>query len=269
MPAKAGDVTDLSLVPGSGRFPLEEEMATHSITLAWRIPWSEGDWWAVVHGSQTVGHDWSDLSHSNLVSVLKHCGVVLPVSGTLINVSYSTHSFVSATLLTLSEVKWLSHVQLFVTPWTVAYQAPPSMGFSRQEYWNELSFPSPGDLPDQRIKPGLLHWRQMLYHLSHQGNTHLFSFFRGFPLCEDFIFYLATLLFVNIPVFHLSDFKMLLWHSCTFLLDICLGVDMHMSSFIRYGEILFISNSTNWQFSQQYMKIPIILFIYLLKFYFI
>ena len=154
MPAKAGDVTDLSLVPGSGRFPLEEEMATHSITLAWRIPWSEGDWWAVVHGSQTVGHDWSDLSHSNLVSVLKHCGVVLPVSGTLINVSYSTHSFVSATLLTLSEVKWLSHVQLFVTPWTVAYQAPPSMGFSRQEYWNELSFPSPGDLPDPGIKAG-------------------------------------------------------------------------------------------------------------------
>ena len=44
-------------------------------------------------------------------------------------------------------------VQLFVTPWTVAYQAPPSMGFSRQEYWIELPFPSPGDLPDPGIKP--------------------------------------------------------------------------------------------------------------------
>ena len=41
------------------------------------------------------------------------------------------------------EVKSLSHVQLFVTPWTVAYQAPPSMGFSRQEYWSGLPFPSP------------------------------------------------------------------------------------------------------------------------------
>ena len=40
-----------------------------------------------------------------------------------------------------------------VTPWTVAHQAPLSMGFSRQEYWSGLSFPSPGDLPDPGIKP--------------------------------------------------------------------------------------------------------------------
>ena len=38
-------------------------------------------------------------------------------------------------------------------PWTVAHQAPPSMGFSRQEYWSGLPFPSPGDLPDPGIKP--------------------------------------------------------------------------------------------------------------------
>ena len=44
-----------------------------------------------------------------------------------------------------SEVKSLSRVQLFVTPWTVAYQAPLSMGFSRQEYWSELPFPPPVD----------------------------------------------------------------------------------------------------------------------------
>ena len=50
-------------------------------------------------------------------------------------------------------VKSLSHTRLFVTPWTVACQAPPSMGFSRQEYWNGLPFPSPGDLPDPGIKP--------------------------------------------------------------------------------------------------------------------
>ena len=46
----------------------------------------------------------------------------------------------------LSEVKSLSRVQLFATPWTVAYQALPSMGFSRQEYWSGLPFPSPGYL---------------------------------------------------------------------------------------------------------------------------
>ena len=41
------------------------------------------------------------------------------------------------------KVKLLSRVQLFATPWTVAYQAPPSMGFSRQEYWSGLPLPSP------------------------------------------------------------------------------------------------------------------------------
>ena len=41
-----------------------------------------------------------------------------------------------------------------MTPWTVACQAPLSMGFSRQKYWSRLSFPSPGDLPDPGIKPG-------------------------------------------------------------------------------------------------------------------
>ena len=54
--------------------------------------------------------------------------------------------------------KWkclpLSHVQLFVTPWTEAHQAPPSMGFSRQEYWSGLPFPSPGNLLDLGIKSG-------------------------------------------------------------------------------------------------------------------
>ena len=40
-----------------------------------------------------------------------------------------------------------------MTPWTVAYQAPPSLGFSRQEYWSGLPFPSPGDLPNLGIEP--------------------------------------------------------------------------------------------------------------------
>ena len=52
------------------------------------------------------------------------------------------------------KVKLLSHVRLFVTPWTVAYQAPQSMEFSKQEYWSGLPFPSPGDLPNPGIKPG-------------------------------------------------------------------------------------------------------------------
>ena len=49
-----------------------------------------------------------------------------------------------------------SHVQLFVTPWTIAHQAPLSMGFSRQEYWSRLPFPPPGCLPNPGIEPASL-----------------------------------------------------------------------------------------------------------------
>ena len=53
-------------------------------------------------------------------------------------------------------VRTLSCVWLFVTLWTVAHQAPLFMGFSRQEYWNKLPFPTPGDLPDPGIEPAPL-----------------------------------------------------------------------------------------------------------------
>ena len=51
-------------------------------------------------------------------------------------------------------MKLLSRVRLFATPWTVAHQASPSMGFSRQEYWSGLPFPAPRDLPNPGIEPG-------------------------------------------------------------------------------------------------------------------
>ena len=56
----------------------------------------------------------------------------------------------------------LSHIRLFVTPWTVARQAPLSMGFCRQEYWSGFPGPPPGDLPNPGVEPclsGLLHWQ--------------------------------------------------------------------------------------------------------------
>ena len=56
-----------------------------------------------------------------------------------------------------------------VTPWAVACQAPLSMGFSRQEYWRGLPFPSLGDLLDLGIEPSLLHYRQ-IYQLSYKGS---------------------------------------------------------------------------------------------------
>ena len=64
------------------------------------------------------------------------------------------------------KVKLLSGVWLFASPRTVAYQVPPSMRFSRQEYCSGLPFPSLGDFPNKILNLGLLHCRQMLYHLS-------------------------------------------------------------------------------------------------------
>ena len=69
------------------------------------------------------------------------------------------------------QAKLLSRVWLFATPWTVARQAPLSMGFSRQEYWSGLPCLPPGDLPDPGIEPrSLLHCRQIRYHMSHWGS---------------------------------------------------------------------------------------------------
>ena len=70
----------------------------------------------------------------------------------------------------LVKVKSLSRVRLFATPWTVAYQAPPSMGFSRQGYWSGFHFLLQGIFLTQGSNPGLPRCRQMLYPLSHQGS---------------------------------------------------------------------------------------------------
>ena len=61
---------------------------------------------------------------------------------------------VMTNLVKWNEMKPLSCVGIFETPWTVAHQAPPSMGFSRQEYWSGLPFPSPEDLPNPGMEPG-------------------------------------------------------------------------------------------------------------------
>ena len=69
----------------------------------------------------------------------------------LYSFSFSVEMFMCSLYESESEVSQLC--QLFATPWTVAYQASLSMGFSRQEYWSGLPFPSPGDLPHLGIEP--------------------------------------------------------------------------------------------------------------------
>jgi len=66
-----------------------------------------------------------------------------------------------------------SSISLFVTPWTVAHQAPLSMGFSRQEYWSGLPSFLQGIFPTQELNPCLfclLHWQAGSLPLSHQGS---------------------------------------------------------------------------------------------------
>ena len=83
----------------------------------------------------------------------------------------------------------LSHVQLFATLWTVALQAPLSMGFPRQEYWSELPFPPPGDLSNPRINNlgllNLLHWQVDSLSLSYVGSSGIItqnSNYLSFPI---------------------------------------------------------------------------------------
>ena len=109
--------------------PLEKEMATHSSTLAWRIPWREEPGRLLVHGVAKSRTQLGDFTFT------------------------FTFHFQYLKSFQFSSVQSLSRVQLFVIPWTVVDQASLSMGFSRQEYWSVLPFPSPGDLPDPGIKP--------------------------------------------------------------------------------------------------------------------
>ena len=118
---KAGDAG--SILGGEDR--LEEGMATHSSVLARRIPWTEepGGLRSVESQRETAE-------------------------------GLSTRTYTLTYMYERENVKSLSRVRLFETPWTVAYQAPLSMGFSRQEYWSGLPVPSPRDLPNPEIKPG-------------------------------------------------------------------------------------------------------------------
>ena len=85
------------------------------------------------------------------------------------------------------EVKLFSCVHFFATPWTVAYQASPSVGFSRQGYRSGVPFPSPGDLPNPGIEPGLLLCRQMVYPLSTSIFSCFFFFFSLEAITEEIL----------------------------------------------------------------------------------
>ena len=100
--------------------PLEKEMATHSNTRAWRIPWAEEPGWC-----GPWDHKELEKEEQKFPKISRRKEIIKI---------------------------WAEIIETEI--WTVAYQAPLSMGFSRQECWSGLPFPSPGDLPDPGIEPG-------------------------------------------------------------------------------------------------------------------
>ena len=68
--------------------------------------------------------------------------VLMPFRFVCVHACSAVFRFISKDTMKFCKVKWLSHVQLSVTPWTVAYQAPLSVGFPRQEYWSGVPLPS-------------------------------------------------------------------------------------------------------------------------------
>ena len=155
-------------------------MVTHSSILAWKIPWTEEVGRPQSMGPQRVGHKWtaehihtfssryaisnlylflamkwsSDTAATAAAKLLQSCPTLCnprdgslpgsPIPGILQarTLEWVAISFSNAWKWKV-KVKSLSRVQLLETPWTAAYQAPPSMGFSRQEHWSGVPLPSP------------------------------------------------------------------------------------------------------------------------------
>ena len=129
--ANAGDARNVGSIP-----PLEKEMATHSSTLPWKIPWTEEVWWTVVHGVTKSG-TWLR-THAQLIDKISdHVLLIWTYSFRHLCVGVCPCSMVSD-----SEILW-----------TEAHKASLSMGFPRQEYWSGLPFPPPGDLSAPGTKP--------------------------------------------------------------------------------------------------------------------
>ena len=124
---------DLCSIPG-WEDPLEKGKVTHSSILAQRVPWT-----VQCMGLQRVSHDWVTFTFTNI---------------------YVYNEYICM-------LSCFSRVQLFAMLWSVACQAPLSMGFSRQEYWSGLPCPPPGIFPTHGLNPcfyASFIGRQVLYH---------------------------------------------------------------------------------------------------------
>ena len=110
----------------------------------------------------------------------------------------------------------LSRVQLFVNPWAVARLAPLSMGFSRQEYWVGLPFPTPGDLPNRGIKPESPALAGEFFTTAPPGKPNIYIYY-------IYILYIYTYIYVffeiscSFPSKHLLQFTIFCFSLCSFV----------------------------------------------------
>ena len=122
--------------------PLEKEMEIHSSTIAWKIPWTEEP--DTLQSAAAAAAAKSIQSCPTLCDPIDGSPPGSPIPGIL---QARTPEWVAISFSNAEKwkvkVKLLSCVQLLATPWTAAYQAPPSMRFSRQEYWSGVPLPSP------------------------------------------------------------------------------------------------------------------------------
>ena len=142
----------------------EKAMATHSSTLAWKIPWVEEPGRLQFVGSLRVRHDWATSLSLFTVMHWRRKWQPTPVSclenprdggawwAAIYGVAQSRTWLKWLSSSNSSSMPVLSRVQFFVTLWTTACQSPLSMGYPRQEYWCELPCDPPGGLPDPGIK---------------------------------------------------------------------------------------------------------------------
>ena len=120
----------------------------------------------------------------------------------------------------------------FVTPWSVASQAPLSMGFPSKEHWSGLPFPSPGDLPDPRSKPFLLHWQVDSLQLSHQRSWYIYIYIYIQYVCIYIINkYLYVIIYMTKTMFQYDKYKI-------FPSILTFSIIM---SFFRYNNLIFLN----------------------------
>ena len=155
-------------------------MATHSSTLAWKIPWMEEPGRLQSMGSRRVGHDWATSLHFHTHTHRHICVCVCECMCITESLCCTSESNILQIYYVLS---CFSYVQFCVAPWTVACKACLSKGFSRQEYWNGLPCPPPRALPNPGIEYmslSLLHWLTGYLPLAPHGKLTYFNFFKNY-----------------------------------------------------------------------------------------